>query len=332
MSRTKGSKNKPKGDWEKNHVKGIGYKSWFWFILGFILGMLVGSYAGMRVTKVEALTLTVNEKIEQCVDVEGHWEVNHWIPDTLKCHVHADINGNRDVSAYYSKPTGDDKHCHRINWGDLSNSLQQQFKDWHGYSNNWQSAYNSHLTQNPEAVIDVAGHFSGWEDGYIDSEGDEKRWVETTYKDCEPTPEPTPEVTPEVTPEPTPEVTPEPSQPESKPEGCTQNCGVPACTDSVPEPAVNPHIYRSGDTALVKWYPKQGDKVNIYWRLNTSNNWEHAISNSPNDGYEEINGLGSSDWTFGVQTVNGCASDGIVNASNITQIVDGNTHTWVLFR
>jgi hypothetical protein len=134
--------------------------------------------------------------------------------------------------------------------------------------------------------------------------------------------------------EPTPTPTPIPEQPkeESKPEGCTHDCGVPACTDSVPEPVVNPHVYRLNGTAIVKWYPKQGDKVNIYWRENSSSEWQHALSNSPNDGYEEIKGLTNLDWTFGVQAVNGCATDGIVNASTISEVVDGATTGWVLFR
>lgn len=131
--------------------------------------------------------------------------------------------------------------------------------------------------------------------------------------------------------EPTPTPTPQPQEP-SKPEGCTHDCGVPACTDTVPEAIVNPHVYRQNGTALVKWYPKQGDKVNIYWRLNSASEWQHAISNSPNDGYEEINGLNGYDWTFGVQSVNGCAADGIVNASTISEVVDGATTGWVLFR
>lgn len=133
----------------------------------------------------------------------------------------------------------------------------------------------------------------------------------------------------EITPTPAPTTTP---QEPSKPEGCTHDCGVPACTDTIPEAIVNPHVYRRGDIALVKWYPKQGDKVNIYWRLNSVSEWQHALSNSPNDGYEEVKGLGSYDWTFGVQSVNGCAADGIVNASTISEVVDGATSGWVLFR
>ena len=152
----------------------------------------------------------------------------------------------------------------------------------------------------------------------------------------EPTPEPTVEPTPEPTIEPEPTVQPTPAptgEPApGKPEGCTQNCGVPACTDTAPEPVVNPHVYRKGDVALVKWYPKQGDKVNIYWRLNSVGEWQHSIAGSPNDGYEEITGLGNLDWTFGVQSVQGCATDGVISASIISEIIDGAGNHWTLFR
>jgi hypothetical protein len=136
-----------------------------------------------------------------------------------------------------------------------------------------------------------------------------------------------PVVTPTPTPVPVTVVT-----TESKPEGCASNCGVPACTDQVPEAVVNPHVYRNGDCALVKWWPKQGDKANIYWRENSSSGWQHALANISNTGYREICGLETQSFTFGVQSVNGCAADGIINASVISEIVDGNTSSWVLFR
>lgn len=136
---------------------------------------------------------------------------------------------------------------------------------------------------------------------------------------------------PEPTPTPTPTVTPEPETP-STPEGCTENCGVPACTDATPEAAVNPHVYRNGDCAIVKYFPKSGDKVNLYWRENSSNDWQHALSNEAATGSHTICGLGSGDFTFGVQTVNGCQPDGVVNASLISEIIDGDTNGWVLFR
>jgi len=133
-----------------------------------------------------------------------------------------------------------------------------------------------------------------------------------------------------------PEVTPTPTNPptreESKPEGCTHDCGVPACTDSVPKEVANPHIYRKGDCAIVKWWPTEGNKANIYWKENSSGDWQHALAGVDNTGYREVCGLSNLDYTFGVQSVNGCAADGIVNASNLSVVVDGATNGWVLFR
>lgn len=132
----------------------------------------------------------------------------------------------------------------------------------------------------------------------------------------------------ETTPTPTPISNP---KSESKPEGCTTNCGVPACTDQIPEAVVNPHVYRNGDSAIVKWYPKEGNRVNIYYRLNSSSEWQHSVQ-VDNIGYFEIHSLGSEDWTFGLQSVNGCSADGIVNASIISEVIDGNSNRWILFR
>jgi hypothetical protein len=152
---------------------------------------------------------------------------------------------------------------------------------------------------------------------------DEKVWS------CECPPEPTPTPTPEVTPTPT--DAPKASTQSAPPSGCTENCGVPACTDTTPQPVTNPHIYRNGDCAIVKYWPSS-DKVNIYWRLNSSSGWEHSLANQPATGNHDICGLNNYDYTFGVQSVSGCAADGIVNASNISEIVDGVSDTWVLFR
>jgi len=150
---------------------------------------------------------------------------------------------------------------------------------------------------------------------------DEKVW------ECNCPVEPTP--TPEVTP--TPEPTNPPKQEESKPEGCTSNCDISVCTDTTPQPVTNPHIYRSGDCAIVKYWPSS-DKVNIYWRLNSSSEWEHSLANQPATGNHEVCGLNGYDYTFGVQSVSGCTADGVVNASNISEVVDGATSKWILFR
>lgn len=130
---------------------------------------------------------------------------------------------------------------------------------------------------------------------------------------------------PEPTPEPTP--TPTPSE-EPKHDDSAEGSNAPeTCTASVPEPAMNVHGYRKGGTFEVKWYPAVADGVNIYYYQNQVPENKHSVINTDNDGSEFINGLGSLDWTFGVQSLNGgCAG------SEIRWVEDGLTDTWVLFR
>lgn len=144
------------------------------------------------------------------------------------------------------------------------------------------------------------------------------------------TPTPTPEVTPTPTEEPCiedegqvflmvseddelceePEVTPTP-EPEPQPEVIVTSSGPVGrgdCPDSNPEkPAANVHVYRDGDTATVKWVPDNASAVHLYWFENQAPDNKHALASLPNDGEEVINGLGTLDWTFGVQQVNGCS-------------------------
>jgi len=200
-----------------------------------------------------------------------------------------------------------------------------------GFTYHFNSAWDQHFLNNGSPKAGHEGDFFTYE-GDNECSGEEPEITLTPTPDVTLTP--APEITLTPTPEITPEVTPIPENTpvrESKPEGCTHDCGVPACTDTVPKEVANPHIYRNGECALVKWYPTEGDKVNIYWKDNSSNEWQHSLIGSPNDGYEEICAL-SGDVTFGVQSVNGCAADGVVNASTISSIVDGNTSSWVLFR
>ena len=135
----------------------------------------------------------------------------------------------------------------------------------------------------------------------------------------------------EVTPTPTPEVTPEPV--------CTGNCGTPPtfagsstnapqCGSTAPQSVENPHVYRKGDVAVVKWYPKDGNMVHIYYKQVASPDWQYSVT-VPNTGYYEIKGLGTLDISFAVQAVNDC-SGGTSVMSKV--IVDGPTEGWVLFR
>jgi len=138
-----------------------------------------------------------------------------------------------------------------------------------------------------------------------------------------------PEVTPTTTPEP--EVTPEP---------CVGNCGdAPTFAGSSTEPPVcgaknveervaNPHVYRKGDVAIVKWFPTAGNLANIYYKQNGSADWQYSIQVA-NTGYYQINSLGTMDITFAIQQVDSCGG-GVT--SDVYQIVDGNTSGWVLYR
>ena len=90
----------------------------------------------------------------------------------------------------------------------------------------------------------------------------------------------------------------------------------------------NFHIYRKGDSAIAKWIPTEGNKVNIFYKQNTAPNWQYSLLGVANDGYEVINGLGKLDITFALQQVNGGCSGGPLTQA----VVDGPTKGWVLFR
>ena len=136
-------------------------------------------------------------------------------------------------------------------------------------------------------------------------------------------PEPTP------TPEPEPTVTPT-EAPKSEPEDNTcHTCSAtaPTCGETSPvKVAANPHVYRKGGVAIVKWFPTEGNNVNIYYHENQNPENAHAVRDSDNDGYEEIGELGNLDWTFGIQQSNGCAGGEVV------WVIDGATDGWILFR
>lgn len=157
----------------------------------------------------------------------------------------------------------------------------------------------------------------------VEGKGDstcEENW------DCQPEETPTP--TPTVTPTPTPESTPDPWDC-SKDHSCKQEITTPVCTDSRPAslPA-NPHVYRKGPDAIIKWFPTAGDKVNIYYKVVGSPTWQFSLADQPNNGYVQIHDLDSLDITFGIQQEQGCAGGDIIGAT----IVDGATQGWTLFR
>lgn len=109
--------------------------------------------------------------------------------------------------------------------------------------------------------------------------------------------------------EPTP--TPPPSQPP-----VTSNAGrtvsAPVCSDGSTTKLVdNLHVIRNGSSATVNYFITEGDSSNIYWKLNSSTEWQHAVSdirgNSDNYVSFTINDLDPiGDYTFGIQQVKGC--------------------------
>jgi len=107
---------------------------------------------------------------------------------------------------------------------------------------------------------------------------------------------------------------------------CSGGGSAPVCGDTAPVllPA-NPLVKRNGDSAIVQWTPTAGDKANVYYYEVQNPENKHAVRDVANNGYVEINLLGSKDWTFGVQQSQGCAGDGIV------WIKDGGSNRVVLF-
>jgi hypothetical protein len=95
----------------------------------------------------------------------SHIEHRNWIADTYVLTCNFLWNGH-NISEFYSKPTGDEKHCHRINWNGSNGLTSQQKADfilWHGGSGN-ENDYNNHIGSNPLALqeVDVAAHWSDW--------------------------------------------------------------------------------------------------------------------------------------------------------------------------
>jgi hypothetical protein len=121
---------------------------------------------------------------------------------------------------------------------------------------------------------------------------------------------------------------------------CTSNCGTPPTfapssteppkcgVGDVSKAVVNPHVYRKGDVAIVKWWNTAGDKAHIYYKQVNSPTWQYSVV-VDNTGMAEIKGLGTMDISFAVMQVDSCSGGVSVNAK---VIVDGNTDGWILFR
>jgi len=129
---------------------------------------------------------------------------------------------------------------------------------------------------------------------------------------------------------PEPTVTPEPEPEGWSPSPFVQGTEPPTCTEKTPEPAVNFHVYRNGDMAVLKWWNTEGNKVNIYWKENSSSEWQHSLIGVDNTGYREIGGLGNADITFGVEQLNDCMPSPLVSFQQV--VIDAVSSVWVLWR
>ncbi len=101
---------------------------------------------------------------------------------------------------------------------------------------------------------------------------------------------------------------------------------APQCSATpVVKEAANPHVYRNGDTAIVKWFPSEGGNAHIYYKEHGAGAWQHSVRDISNSGYFEIKGLGTKDWDFAVQQANGCA------AGPMSAVIEDGNGKWVLF-
>jgi hypothetical protein len=124
-----------------------------------------------------------------------------------------------------------------------------------------------------------------------------------------------------------PEVTPVPPvEHNPAPEGAKSTTETPVCTDGNTQKVVaNLHVVRAGSDATVNYFITEGNTSNIYYRLNSSGNWEHSVmdvkGNSDNYVSYTIHELQpTGDYTFGVEQVNGCGGGNI--ASTTAVVVD----------
>src|SRR3990167_5153548 len=278
-----------------------------------------------------------------------------WVETTYTCDVDAWIHLTKyDVSSFYNKPTGDDNHCHRIVWGNLTSEQQDAFKDMHhndeNYSTpnngNWTSAYNSHIDQNPEADVDVSGHYeftdevaqscTAGEPRYDSCEeagqcGEECGITEPYsvpdgqggYVECQATEacrgfcedeealnykkEGACEYPPEVPGEPVPAHTfTHPSTSEA-----------PSCGSVAPVLLpFNVHVLRAGSDATVKAFVPEGNAVQIYYKELGATDWQFADRDVPvSGGFVErtIHLLDpNKGYVFGLAAANSCAQGELV--------------------
>jgi hypothetical protein len=227
---------------------------------------------------------------------------SYWVLDG-KCHKpgHSPRNpiDTFSIASFIYEKSADPNHCHRPTAASLG------VPSW---------AVSSFNGDNPEwkNTIDVNCHEVPAEE--------QTRQVkcEAEIVECE--------VTPEVTPTPAEEPRQGGGSDVYFPGSTTE---APVCDETTPlKQAINFHVYRNGDSAILKWWPDEAENVNIYYKQNDSPVWQYAVGDLPNNGYYEVHGLGGMDITFALQQANGCAGGQVQEAI----VIDGLTAGWVLFR
>lgn len=170
-----------------------------------------------------------------------------------------------------------------------------------------EATFNNHRDDCKLECVEYGWKFQNWHwvkyckdyDFVCEEPKDYCETLEGVQKEDEDCPEVTP--TPEVTPEPTPVV-----QRHDEP------VGAPTCPDLSPVKApANAHVVRNGTSATVNAFIPEGNKVQVYYRENSSSDWQHAVRDVPvTNGYVsvEVNNLDANlGYTFGIQAASGCA-------------------------
>ena len=183
------------------------------------------------------------------------------------------------------------------------------------------------------AVNDYEQTLNEWENSLVSNCHEETVKCEAEIIACptstpEPSCTPTPTDEPETTPTPDPEVTPTPTEEPKREEPAPQpqnGAGDWPSAYMCPNGEItilplNPHVLRNGDTAIIKFVPTGGDRVDVLYKEVNSPVWTHALRDEPNDGYLVIDHLNPQlGYTFGIIQRQGCSGGQLL----LIGIVDG---------
>lgn len=125
-----------------------------------------------------------------------------------------------------------------------------------------------------------------------------------------------------------PEPEPEPSPTPTEEPRTTTEASAPVCPDGVlalvPQ---NPHVVRNGGDATVNAHIPEGNIVNVYFRENDAEGWQHAARDIQVEGGYVSYTIHDLDpalgYTFGIQAANGCAGGETVLAVIIDPPANG---------